>query len=77
MGFWRLSLLGFGGLGWRKSASPPPPLARSHHHSIARQKGTSTVTLRPIKGAAVLIKEGVRLIAVGYRPGAVGGSERT
>lgn len=61
MGLWRLSLLGFGGLGWRKDANqqpPPPPLVRSHHDGITRQNATLTpvVTLRPIKGAAVLTK---------------------
>ena len=36
----------------------PAPLARSHHDGITRQNATlsPTVTLRPIKGAAVLMK---------------------
>ena len=38
---------------------PPPPLARSHQDGITRQNATltPTVTLRPIKGAAVLMKD--------------------
>ena len=38
---------------------PPPPLTRSHQDSITRQNATltPTVTLRPIKGAAVLMNE--------------------
>ena len=48
--------------GSRKCASqqrPPPALARSHHDGITRQNATftPTVTLRPIKGAAVLMKQ--------------------
>ena len=62
MGLWHLSPLGFGGLGRRKSASqqrPPPLLARSHQDGITRQNATRTptVTLRPTKGAAVLMRE--------------------
>jgi len=48
MGFWRLSPLGFGGLGQRKCASqqrPPRPLARSHHDGITRQNTTRTPTV--------------------------------
>ena len=43
----------------RSQQRPPPPLARSHHDGIARQNATltPTVTLRPIKGAAVLMKD--------------------
>ena len=43
----------------RSQQRPPPPLARSHHDGITRQNATltPTVTLRPIKGAAVLMKE--------------------
>jgi len=59
MGFWRLSPLGFGGLGQRKCASqqrPPRPLARSHHDGITRQNTTRTPTVI-LWGAAILIKE--------------------
>ena len=43
----------------RSQQRPPPPLARSHHDGITRQNATltPTVTLRPIKGAAVLMNE--------------------
>lgn len=41
------------------SNAPPRPLARSHHEGITRQNGTRTptITLRTIKGAAVLMKQ--------------------
>ena len=43
----------------RSQQRPPPPLARSHQDGITRQNATltPTVTLRPIKGAAVLMNE--------------------
>lgn len=43
----------------RSQQRPPPPLARTHHDGITRQNATltPTVTLRPIKGAAFLMKE--------------------
>jgi hypothetical protein len=62
MGFWHLSPLDFGGLARRRCANqqgPPLPLARSHHDGITRRNATltPTVALRPIKGAAVLMKK--------------------
>ena len=45
--------------GFTSQQRPPPPLARSYHNGITRQNATltPTVTLRPIKGAAVLMNE--------------------
>jgi len=42
-----------------KPATPSPALARSYHDGITRQSATftPTVALRPIKGAAVLMKK--------------------
>jgi len=62
MGFGPLSPDGFGGLRQPKvckPATPSPALDRSYHGGIPCQNATVTltVTLRPIKGAAIWMKE--------------------